>query len=118
MVLCDIMPMDVFHVLLGRPWKYDIKVVHDGIKNTYSLEKDGKRHTLSSLENEAVHEGSGSNILLMARKELLQEVKKEDELHFSLIGKPKVILTSTNLDDFPTEVRILLDEYAGIIMDE
>ena len=48
----------------------------------------------------------------------MQEVKKEDELHFSLVGKPKVILTSTNLDDFPTEVRILLDEYADIILDE
>ena len=54
----------------------------------------------------------------MTRKELLQQVKKEDELHFSLVGKPKVILTSTNLDDFFAEVKILLDEYADIIMDE
>jgi len=52
----------------------------------------------------------------MNRKELLQEVKKEDELHFSLVEKPNVILTSTNLDVFCTEVRILLDEYAYIIM--
>ena len=54
----------------------------------------------------------------MNRKELLQEVKKEDELHFSLVGKPKVILNSTNLDDFPTEVRVFLDEYVDIIVDE
>ena len=45
-VLCDIIPMDVCHILLGRPWKYDRKVFHDGRKNTYSLEKDGRRHTL------------------------------------------------------------------------
>ena len=102
-VLCDIIPMDVCHILLGRPWKYDRKVFHDGRKNTYYLEKDGNKHTLSPLEDEAVQEGSGSNILLMTGKELLQEVKKEDELHFSLVGKPKVILTSTNLDDFLTE---------------
>ena len=49
---------------------------------------------------------------------MLQEVKKEDELLFSLIGKPNVISTSTNLDDFPAEVRILLDDYADIIVDE
>ena len=54
----------------------------------------------------------------MTGKELLQEVKKEDELHFSLVGKPKVILTSTNLDDFPTEVRVFLNEYDDIIVDE
>ena len=75
-VLCDIMPMDVCHILLGRPWQYDGKVVHDGRKNTYSLKKDGRRHTLSSLQDEAVQEGLGSNILLMTGKELLQEVKK------------------------------------------
>ena len=70
-VLCDIMHMDVCHIILGRPWKYYIKDVHDGRKTTYSLEKDGKRHTLSPLEDEAVQEGSWLNILLMTGKELL-----------------------------------------------
>ena len=42
-----------------------------GGKIPFSLEKDGKRHTLSPLEDEVVHEGSGSNILLMFGKELL-----------------------------------------------
>ena len=47
---------------------------------------------------------------------MLQEVQKEEDLHFSLVGKPKVILTSMNLDDFPIEVKNLLDECANIIM--
>ena len=68
--------MDVCHILLGRPWQYDRKVVHDGRKNTYSLEKDGKKHTLLHLKDEASQEDSGPNILLMTGKELLQEVKK------------------------------------------
>ena len=55
-ILCHIMPMDVCHILLGRPWQYYRKVVLDGRKNTYSLEKDGKRHTLSPLEDEAVQD--------------------------------------------------------------
>eukprot|EP00253_Pinus_taeda_P029029 PITA_29029 len=29
-IICDIMPMDVCHILLGRPWQYDRKVTHDG----------------------------------------------------------------------------------------
>jgi len=33
-ILCDIMTMDVYHILLGRPWQYDRKVVHDGRRNT------------------------------------------------------------------------------------
>ena len=55
---------------------------------------------------------------MMTGKELLQEVKKQEGLHFSLVGKVKVILTSTNLDDLPTEVRIFLDDYVDIIVDE
>jgi hypothetical protein len=33
-ILCDFIPMDVCHMLLGRTWQYDINVVHDGRKNT------------------------------------------------------------------------------------
>jgi hypothetical protein len=45
-ILCDVIPMDVCHVLLGRPWQFDRNVVHDGRMNTYTLEKDGRTHTL------------------------------------------------------------------------
>ena len=45
-VICDIMPMDVCHTLLGRPWQYDRKVVHDGKTNCYKFFKDGIKHTL------------------------------------------------------------------------
>ena len=61
-VLCDIIPMDVCHIHLGRPWKYDRNVVHDGRKNTYSLEKDGNKHTLLPLKYEASQEATKSNI--------------------------------------------------------
>jgi hypothetical protein len=47
-ILCDVIPMDVCHLLLGRPWKYDRNVVHDGRKNTYTLEKNGRTHMLST----------------------------------------------------------------------
>jgi hypothetical protein len=31
-IMCDVIPIDVCHVLLGRPWKFDINVIHDGRK--------------------------------------------------------------------------------------
>lgn len=34
-VLCDVMPMDACHVLLGRPWQFEKKVVYDGKENTF-----------------------------------------------------------------------------------
>ena len=37
-ILCDVMPMDVCHILLGRPWQFEKKVTHDGRSNCHSFE--------------------------------------------------------------------------------
>ena len=34
---CDVVPMTVCHMLLGRPWQYDKGAIHDGRSNTYSF---------------------------------------------------------------------------------
>ena len=38
--------MDAFHVLLGRPWQFDRETVHEGKRNSYSFEMNGKKHSL------------------------------------------------------------------------
>ena len=45
-VLCDVIPMDICHMLLGRPWEIDMHDVHDGHVNTYTLKKDGLKHKM------------------------------------------------------------------------
>jgi hypothetical protein len=39
-VMCDVVPMDACHLLLGRPWQFDRQVVHFGQSNTYSFQFD------------------------------------------------------------------------------
>lgn len=39
-VLCDVMPMDICHVLLGRLWKYHRHAMYDGWENMYTITKD------------------------------------------------------------------------------
>jgi len=55
-VLCDVVPMHTTYLLLGRPWQFDRKAKHDGFKNMYSLEKDGRIYTLVSLSPKQVYE--------------------------------------------------------------
>lgn len=117
-ILCDVMPMDVCHVLLGRLWKFDQKFIHDGRRNTYTLEKDGTKYTLLPLKGEADKGALENSVMLMSGKELLQEVEKGEEIHFAIIGRPKVILTSTNLDDLPEEIKTLLNDFVDIVVDE
>jgi hypothetical protein len=42
-----------------------------------------------------------SSILLMTGKELLNEFKKEKEMQFDVVRKPRFILTNTYVEDFP-----------------
>lgn len=35
--------MDLCHLILGRPWQYDITAIHDGRANTYTIEWKGKQ---------------------------------------------------------------------------
>ena len=84
-ILCDVIPMDVCHLLLGRPWKYDRNVIHDGRNNTYTLEKNGRTHMLLPIEYKKVKEETSNTILLMSGKELLDEVKKDEETQFVVV---------------------------------
>lgn len=36
-IMCDIVPMEVSHILLGRPWLFDRDVTNNGRENTYSF---------------------------------------------------------------------------------
>ena len=40
--MCDIMPMDCYHIFLGRAWQYDRYSIHDGRLNQYTLWVNGK----------------------------------------------------------------------------
>jgi len=45
-VLCDVLPMDVAHILLGCPWLYDWNVSHNRRENTYTFRYMNKNITL------------------------------------------------------------------------
>jgi hypothetical protein len=45
-VWCDVILMDACQLILGRPWKYNRKFMHDGGKNTYTFWKDGSKFVL------------------------------------------------------------------------
>ncbi|XP_057248321.1 uncharacterized protein LOC130590271 [Beta vulgaris subsp. vulgaris] len=46
-VLCDVLPMDACHVLLGRPWQSDKETLHNGRTNTYTFMHNKKKIVLS-----------------------------------------------------------------------
>ena len=51
-MLYDIVDMSSCHILLGRPWQYDCKAMHDYVKNVFSIVKASRKHSLIPLQNE------------------------------------------------------------------
>jgi len=106
-VICDIMRMDVCHILLGRPWQYDRKVVHDGKTHCYKFVKDGIRHTLVPIKEEERAEVSEMKALLMGGKQFLKQID-ESEVNCAIVRRAKTVLLHTERFGFPAEIREIL----------
>eukprot|EP00253_Pinus_taeda_P031505 PITA_31505 len=78
-VTCDIMSMDLCHILLGRLWSYDRKVIHDGEKDCYKFFQDGIKHMLVPMKEEDAAKTSGTKTLLLGRKEFLRRMEDDEE---------------------------------------
>ncbi|KAK8670002.1 hypothetical protein V6N13_104768 [Hibiscus sabdariffa] len=72
-VLCDVVPMHTDHLLLGRPWQFDRKAIHDGFTNRYPFAYEGESITLAPLTPRQVHE---DQIHLRKSIEKAKEVKR------------------------------------------
>lgn len=42
-IYCDVAAMDISHLLLGRPWEYDRKIIHYGADNKYQFTWDNHK---------------------------------------------------------------------------
>jgi len=80
-VLCDVVPMEASHLLLGRPWQFDRKTSHDGFLNKYSFVHHGKKIILAPLSPSEVREDQKKlrEKYEQERKEEKTEDKRESE---------------------------------------
>eukprot|EP00253_Pinus_taeda_P026500 PITA_26500 len=116
-ILCDVMPMDVCHLLLGRPWQFDRSAVHDGKTNCYKFVKDGIKHTLVPIKEENTAEASGVKALLLGGKEFIRQIV-DSEINFAVIRRPKAVVLHTQVSDLPEEVQRLLQDFGDIVVDD
>ena len=75
-VLCDVVSMHAGHLLLGRPWQFDRRVIHDGYSNRYTLIHEAKKITLAPLSPKQVHK---DQIILRESFEKAKESEKKIE---------------------------------------
>ena len=55
-VICDVVPVEGEHILLGRPWQFDKQTLHDGLTNKISFLHQGKKIIFYPLTPQLVRE--------------------------------------------------------------
>ena len=82
---CDVAPMTVCHLLLGRPWQYDRSSLHCGRTNQYTIKWKGKNLVLKPMTPQqllAEHLQKSSEVQIESEKE--REKKNMNALHKSM----------------------------------
>ena len=65
--------MDVYHILLGRPWQFDRNAVHEGKRNVYSFYMNPQRHRLHPLRGQKEKVSDRIQLLMLNEKEFMEE---------------------------------------------
>ena len=132
------MPMDCCHILLGRPWKYDRHVLHDGRLNQCTLWVNGKKQTLLPLfETPDEVNYTAVKICMVNGKQFEKEMKR-NQVYFAIIPRKSSFVngdqvqensanrvpvsgdrvTNGGIDQVPEEIVELLNEYKDIIAND
>uniref|UniRef100_A0A2N9G5D8 Protein kinase domain-containing protein n=1 Tax=Fagus sylvatica TaxID=28930 RepID=A0A2N9G5D8_FAGSY len=112
-VVCDIVPMDACHLLLGRPWQYGRKTKYDGFKNTYSFENDGVKVLLVPLKMVHVPKPSfGEETNLLTRSGVEKALMENGE------GFAIVVREEKEPTEIPPSLIPFLKEFSDVVPEE
>ena len=112
-VLCDVLEMSACHVLLGRPWQYDRKSIHNGFTNTYTIRHEGKLEDLILLPpHKAISPPVRKPVHLMSRKVCEKELKNKNVVYVLFTKEVQQAI------DIPLEVKPLLQQYADVFPED
>ncbi|GJR65927.1 arginine--tRNA ligase, chloroplastic/mitochondrial, partial [Tanacetum coccineum] len=97
-MLFDVVDMDACHIILGKPWVYDLNAIYNIEENTYKFKHNGGRFTLVPLmECNHVSEPKGKNSFIMRYQDFKEE--REDEF---LVNS--TITTTMIQDETPNKI--------------
>jgi hypothetical protein len=91
-VECDVVPMTVCHMLLGRPWQYDTGAIHDGRTNHYAFKWTNKNLVLRPMTPSQIIAENAQNLPKIQQEKDPCEMSGErlNQLHVSESHKPNL----------------------------
>ncbi|KAG7559385.1 Retrotransposon gag domain [Arabidopsis thaliana x Arabidopsis arenosa] len=126
-ILCDILPMDASHILLGRPWQSDRRVMHDGFTNRQIFEFKGRKTILAPMTPHEVYLDQLSMKMRTKQKDkssnlmITESKQKGSDLHSSklLFVFKETLVSITNPEQaIPSKIKFLLQDYTDVFPEE
>ncbi|KAI0500729.1 hypothetical protein KFK09_018945 [Dendrobium nobile] len=113
-ILCDVLDMDVCHLILGRPWQFDTGVVYDGRANAYSFEWKGHKLRLLPTARVATEDDPEHrpDLGIVSGSSLLKTGKESKSLVALLVAETN---PDTAITEYSPEVTQLLADFADVI---
>ncbi|RVW31891.1 Transposon Ty3-G Gag-Pol polyprotein [Vitis vinifera] len=114
-VWCEVLPIKVGHILLGRPWLFDRKVQHDSYENTYALIHNRRKKILRPMKEVPPSKKSDENaqpkkVLTMCQ---FENESKETKVIFALMAR-KVEEFKEQDKEYPTNAHKILDDFSDL----
>lgn len=81
--VCDVVEMDAFHILLGRPWQFDVYATYKGRDNVYSLWWQDRKIILLPVRDKGPNMAQGeelSTLFTVCETQLLEEENESKEI--------------------------------------
>ncbi|KAK1646883.1 hypothetical protein QYE76_064688 [Lolium multiflorum] len=101
-VECDVVPMTVCHMLLGRPWQFDKKAIHDGYSNAYTFKVKDKKFELRPMTPSQIIADNAKALARAQHNTHHSELRgegathqKESEHHHPHMSERKSVLLAT-----------------------
>ncbi|GFZ18557.1 hypothetical protein Acr_27g0002960 [Actinidia rufa] len=112
-IWCDVVPMDVGHIILGRPWLFDMDVTIYGRSNSCSFLFENKRIKLNPLQpkpsskQKKENPTNGKDLNIISPKEFEREINDQSILFVVVVHDA----STESQDTPPEEVTSILQEF-------
>ena len=106
--------MDVCHLLLGRPWEFDRRIIHDGFNNTYSFNFNNRNFVLKPSPPPSSLQTPSQEVLLLQRSPFENSMRAEGRV-LILVTKP---ISSDRFHAVPPAFQQLVSEFSDVFPED
>ncbi len=94
--LCDIVPIEACHILLGRPWQFEKKTIHNDLTNEINFTHKEKKFVLHPLTPQQVAEDQ-TKMKNKRKREKVGKSKEEEISSKGIMSKENYFITKESM---------------------